>query len=249
MKKLPYQQIASKTLKTMVLSRNGKISPHIPETKWYNYEQLKQMLHRHSAVFIKPDKGGGGAGTVRVTKLGSRKVELHTLNSRKVIDARKLPFYLKSFLNPRRHYIIQQWIDLGKINGRPFDLRVHLQKPLSSWQISGVCAKIAAPGKIVTNHCKGGQPVEAPKALYQVAAQKKQTIFLMRKIYNLSKEVAKTLNVFFPGLRELGIDLGVDKKLGIWIFEVNTRPDFKMFRVLEDLHMYDRIRKTHRFIV
>lgn len=91
--------------------------------------------------------------------------------------------------------------------------------------------------------------MEAQKALYQVSTQKKQTNFLMRKIYNLSKEIAKTLNIFFPGLRELGIDLGVDKNLDIWIFEVNTRPDFKMFRVLDNHHMYDRIRKTHRFIV
>ncbi len=249
MKKLPYQQIASKALKTMVLLQNRKISPYIPETKRFNNQQLKQMLLNHSSVFIKPDKGGGGVGTVRVTKLGSQKVELHTLNNRRVIGSEKLLSYLKRCLNPKRHYIIQQGIELGKINGRPFDLRVHLQKPFSSWLISGVCAKIAAPGKIVTNHCKGGLPVEAQKALYQVSAQKKQTNFLMKKIYNLSKEIAKTLNDFFPGLRELGIDLGVDKNLDIWIFEVNTRPDFKMFRVLTDQHMYDRIRRTHRFIV
>lgn len=249
MKRLPYQQVASKALKTMVLLRNEQISPYIPETRCYNYQQLRQMLSRHSSVFIKPDKGGGGVGTVRVTKLGSQKLELHTLNRRRVIEPRNLPLYVKRCLNPKRHYIIQQGIDLGEINGRPFDLRVHLQKPLSNWQISGVCAKIAAPGKIVTNHCKGGLPVEAQKALYQVSAQKKQTNFLMRKIYNLSKEIAKTLNIFFPGLRELGIDLGVDKNLDIWIFEVNTRPDFKMFRVLADHHMYNQIRKTHRFIV
>ncbi|MGA8941196.1 MAG: YheC/YheD family protein [Thermoactinomyces sp.] len=249
MKKLPYQQIASKTLKTIVLLRNEKIRPYIPETRRFGYRQLKHMLLRHSMVFVKPDKGGGGVGTVRVKKLDPQRMELHTLNSRIVIDSRNLFPTLLRCLNPKRHYIIQQGIDLGKINGRPFDLRVHLQKPLSSWQISGVCAKIAAPGKIVTNHCKGGLPVEAQKALVQVSSQKKQVNVLMRQIYNLSKEIAKTLNNFFPGLRELGIDLGVDKNLDIWIFEVNTRPDFKMFRVLKDHDMYDRIRKTHRLIV
>lgn len=249
MKPLPYQQVASKRLKTMVLMTNHRVRPYIPETRRWDPLRLKQMLRRHTSLFIKPDKGGGGAGAVRLLKQGNGKIEIRTLNRQKVIDSGSLFFYLKQCLRPGNNYIIQQGIDLGEIGGRPFDLRVHLQKPFFRWQISGICAKVAAPGQIVTNHCKGGLPVEAKNALYHVARQQSRTVDLMKEIRTLSKETAHTLNAAFPGLKELGIDLGVDKNLRIWIFEVNTRPDFKMFRSLNNPRMYRRILKNHSLIV
>lgn len=249
MKQLMYQQVASKRLKTMVLMTNHRVRPYIPETRRLNPRHLKQMLHRHASLFIKPDKGGGGVGAVKLLKRGRRKIELRTLNRHKVIDTGSLLFYLKQCLRPGNNYIIQQGIDLGEIGGRPFDLRVHLQKPFNRWQISGICAKVAAPGKIVTNHCKGGVPIEAKNALYQVTRHQSRTVDLMKEIRDLSRETAHTLNAAFPGLKELGIDLGVDKNLRVWIFEVNTRPDFKMFRSLNNPQMYRRILKNHSLIV
>jgi YheC/D like ATP-grasp len=249
LKPLPYQQVASKSLKTMVLMTNHRIRPYIPETRRFSPRNLVRMLTRHTSLFVKPDKGGGGAGAVRLLKRGWGKIEIRTLNRQKVIEIGKLFHYLNQCMHPEKNYIIQQGIDLGEISGRPFDLRVHLQKPFHRWHITGVCAKVAAPGKIVTNHCKGGLPVEAKHALFQVAGNPGRTMHLMNEIQALSKETARTLNAAFPGLKELGIDLGVDKNLRIWIFEVNTRPDFKMFRSLNNSRMYRRILKNHALIV
>lgn len=98
LKQLMYQQVASKRLKTMVLMTNHRVRPYIPETRRLNPRHLKQMLHRHASLFIKPDKGGGGVGAVKLLKRGRRKIELRTLNRHKVIDTGSLLFYLKKCL-------------------------------------------------------------------------------------------------------------------------------------------------------
>ncbi|MBA4494075.1 YheC/YheD family protein [Paenactinomyces guangxiensis] len=245
----PYQQIASKALKTMVLQKNERIFPYLPETYWYHPAKLKQMLDEYEFVFIKPDKGGGGGGAIRIKKWSDYEIVCHTLYSRKVLASSEVAGWIEKRLKPGKRYIMQQGIRLMKVQGRPFDLRIHMQKVGKEWTFSGICAKLAAPGKIVTNYCKGGQPYEAYKALLEISSyNQKRAKEIFVELYYLSKEIAKTLNSRFTGLKELGIDAGIDEQLRIWIFEVNTRPNFKMFRDLPSLHMYRRIKniRYHR---
>jgi D-alanine-D-alanine ligase-like ATP-grasp enzyme len=114
--------------------------------------------------------------------------------------------------------------------------------------LTGVAAKIAAPGKIVTNFCKGGQPYQAGDAVCQVcgtdSAPKK-----IQELNQMAYRVAHVLSKRFKGLRELGIDAGMDNNGKIWIFEVNTRPTYGMFRKLKDLKMYYKIRRNRKQIV
>ncbi|SEM82108.1 YheC/YheD family protein [Lihuaxuella thermophila] len=243
----PYQQIASKTLKTWVLQKNEAIRAYLPETHWYHPETLNLMLDKHGSVFIKPDKGGGGRGAIRIEKRSNQKVECRSLNERILLPPEQIIGWIERRLNPTKKYIMQQGIHLATIKGRPFDLRIFLQKPRQEWEVNGICAKLASPGKIVTNYSKGGQPYEAYKALLGITSQdKKKAKEIFVELYCLSKEIAKTLNSRFSGLKELGIDAGIDKQLRIWIFEVNTKPNFKMFRYLPDRRMFMRIYQTHR---
>jgi hypothetical protein len=162
---LPYQQIASKTLKTWVLQKSEVIRAYLPETNWYHPETLNEMLDKYGSVFIKPDKGGGGKGAIRVQKRSGQIVECRSLYERNVLPPTQIRDWIERRLNPTKKYIIQQGIYLATVKGRPFDLRILLQKPDKEWEVNGICAKLAAPGKIVTNYCKGAQPYEAYKAL------------------------------------------------------------------------------------
>jgi len=248
-KRRPYQQIASKAVKTKVLMENERILPYLPETKWYHRRELMNMLQKHGAVFIKPDKGGGGRGAIKVALHGNA-VECQDLFRRKILPKSEAISWVESRLQPGKKYIMQQAIRLATISKRPFDLRVLIQKPESDWKISGICAKVAAPGKIVTNFCKGGRPLEAEKALAIIThPEKSKAKALLAELTSLSKEIAKTLNQRFTGLKELGVDAGVDRQGRIWIFEVNTRPNFKMFRVLPNKKIYRKICDYHHQIV
>jgi hypothetical protein len=245
----PYQQIASKALKTAVLRKSERTRPYLPVTEWYDPSALFLMLNRFRSVFIKPDKGGGGAGAIRLNLRPDGDIEAKTLYSQNRLSRGELIKWLERRFQPKKRYIMQQGITLAQVKGRPFDIRVHLQKPSKEWKVSGFCAKLAAPGKIVTNHCRGGKPYDAYQALVEAAGGKaRRAREVYQELYFLSKEIARTLNSRFTGLKELGIDAGVDEALKIWIFEVNTRPDFKMFRYLEDMNAYRTIKKIHRHI-
>lgn len=246
----PYQQIASKYLKTQVLETNPKIRPYLPATIWYHSQGLHQMLSRFGRVFIKPDKGGGGGGAIKLNYLKGDRVKCQSLYSKKTLPRSEVERWIQKRINLKRKYLIQQGIDLALIQGnRPFDIRVNMQKPEKTWLITGMCAKVASPGNIVTNHCRGGKPIYVDQALLAVTKDSYQAKSLQVEIYALSKEIAKTLNRRFTSLKELGIDIGIDRNHRIWVFEVNTRPDFKMFRDLPDKQIYQKIIKLHRKIV
>lgn len=243
-----YQQIASKGLKTKILQQDSLLRNYIPHTAWYQEETLRAMLDQYHYLFIKPDKGGGGVGIIRVKKLTGEQYECKTLYRRKVVSSRELPTLIKAWTRSDKRYLIQQGIKLATLKGRPFDLRLMLQRQHTDWELTGVAAKIAAPGKIVTNFCKGGQPYAAKDAVRKVYGQwlaKEKTA----ELKNLAYQVAEVLNKRFSGLRELGIDAGIDNDGKIWIFEVNTRPDFSMFKKLKNLQMYNKIRSKHLRIV
>ncbi|RAL23376.1 YheC/YheD family protein [Thermoflavimicrobium daqui] len=246
-----YQQIASKALKTMVLLKHDSVKPYIPESGWYHQETLLSMLEKYTSVYIKPDKGGGGEGIIRIRQIQDEIYEYCSpYHCRYVVGKKQLIKAIDRKLSPLKRYIIQQGISLATIKDRPFDLRIFLQKPDEKWELTGMVAKIASPGQIVTNYCKGSRPCEVSRVLrYITRNNEKKMSELFYELYYLSKNVAKILNHRFNGLKELGIDVGIDKQNHIWIFEVNTRPRFKMFSKLVNPIMYNQIVKNHKKII
>ena len=250
MRRVRYQQIASKLLKTAVIRNHPPLAAYIPETRWYSREALLEMMKKYSTVYLKPDKGTGGGGIIRLRKMGDNRYEYKDLTSRRVTSFDQLLRLLDRKIRSKHHYLIQKGISLASIQGCPFDIRVFLQKPHHEWLISGMAAKIAKPGKIVTNYCKGGRPYDIFKALY-LATSKNHEIAkkIFVELYYISKEIAKILNRRFLGLRELGIDLGIDKQNRIWVFEVNTNPNFQLFKKIGNQEMYHCIRRRHQQFV
>lgn len=246
-RKKVFQQIASKGLKTMILERDKWVKSYIPKTVWYRDDHLLNMLDEFGTVFVKPDKGGGGVGIIRVKREKNGSVECKSLKHHKIVPIQRVIPLIKTYLNPAKRYLIQQGIPLAQINGRPFDIRLMLQRIDRDWELTGIAAKLAAPGKIVTNFCKGGKPYTARDAVAKacpVDAPKK-----MAELGKLAYRVAHVLSDRFRGLRELGIDAGIDKNGNIWIFEVNTRPTYGMFRKLKNLQMYYNIRRNRKLII
>jgi YheC/D like ATP-grasp len=245
-----YQQIASKLLKTRVLEKTESLRPFLPETRLYSADTLEQMLQRYPTVYVKPDKGGGGGGILRVRKREDDKYEICFRTSTKITNRSRLDTRLRSCFLAGKRYLIQQGIDLVTIDHRPFDFRLLLQRPGNEWELTGIVAKAAAPGRIVTNHCKGGVPVDAISALWVAANGDPDTIQRwVKELVWLGIGTADALYARFTGLRELGIDVGLDRNGRFWIFEVNTRPQFRMFKKIGDRSMYRKIMQFHSKIV
>lgn len=242
-----YRQIASKALKTKVMMENPGLLPYIPKTTWYTPHTLDRMLAVFPTVFIKPDKGGGGAGILRVQKEREGRFQICFRKVCRSVERFRLAGMVNGLLIPGKRYLIQQGIDLARIQGRPVDIRILLQKPERKWVISGMVAKVAAQGQFVTNHSKGGKPVSLEKAFALIWGKETPVAsFLLDQLKELALRTAFVLDSRFPGIKELGIDVGADQSGRLWIFEVNTRPQFQMFRKVQGPGFYTEILKRHR---
>lgn len=247
-RKLKYRQIASKAMKHVVMWKHPYLRSCLPATAWYSEENIKKMMMQFPTVFVKPDKGGGGSGIVRIRKLTHRFEVCFRKNCR-MVEERNLGRTVEKLLSPSRRYILQEGVELATIKERPFDIRVLLQKPRDRWTLSGMVVKVAARGRFVTNHCKGGQPMEMKKALHAMDGEGITPEKTIRELEKISYLTADVLERSFPGLKELGIDVGLDREGTPWIFEVNTRPFFRMFSKIGNPSVYRKILRNHQQII
>lgn len=216
------RQLANKWLKTEALLTDTRILKHIPQTRMYNSHNLRRMLHTYGMVVIKPIRGGGGYGVIKVSYGGGTYAYTQFMQRRSFTSFQAL-YRSLSGVKVKRQYIIQQGIHLARINGRPIDYRVKVAKTEKGWEYRAMVGRLARPGLFVTNLCKGGTQLTAREALARSLspASVKSKRQKMKELTNICIGI---LERRFPGIGELGFDYGIDRRGRIWIFEVNTRP-------------------------
>ncbi|GGA35351.1 YheC/YheD family protein [Paenibacillus physcomitrellae] len=219
---MPGRQLADKWLKTEALLAEPSIAGHIPQTRLYDASNLKNMLHHFGMVVIKPVRGGGGFGVIKVEWNG-RTYSFTKGTMKKVYRSFNALFAALAKAKVKRKYLIQQGIRLARISGRPIDYRVKVVKVGDSWQYRSMVGRLARPGLFVTNLCKGGRQLTARQGLSRCFSGKKAA-FKRKEMRELTNTSIGVLENAFPGIGELGFDYGVDVSGKIWIFEVNTRP-------------------------
>lgn len=235
-----YQVVSSKMKKTKVLLHNRTIARHIPQTLFFSQAALKNMINRYPLLFVKPDQGHKGKRVAAIRKSGDNYLIHYETRIIPVRDINAVLSFVHK-LSRKDIFILQQGIELLKIDQRPSDLRIMVQKPYDQWEISGIMGRNAAPGMIVTNRSRGGILMSHDKLMQKADVPEEKARYLLEVIYSLSTNVADCLTRSFPGLRELGIDMGIDQEFWPWIFEVNTKPVRAMFKGNQEIQNNHRI--------
>jgi glutathione synthase/RimK-type ligase-like ATP-grasp enzyme len=180
------------------------------------------MLARYGMVVVKPVRGAGGIGVIKVEKRGSTYRLTHKSTSRTYSSFSGLQRALNA-TRKKRAYLIQRGIRLATIGGRPIDYRVKYVKENGRWTYRSMVGRLARPGLFVTNLCRGGTQLTAAQGISRslsgklVKAKKRE----MRHLTNASTMLLESR---FPGIGSLGYDYGIDRNGHIWMLEVNTRP-------------------------
>ncbi|WP_274363969.1 YheC/YheD family protein [Paenibacillus thermotolerans] len=241
--------VYGKLRKGNAMRSDRTLRKHLPETYPYKPATVLKMIRKYSSVFIKPDKGSQGKGIIRIRRLSSDKVQISWGLRHRKVPSGKAVRTLSRLLRPNSTYLIQQGLELEKYKNRKFDIRIFMQKPQSKWFISGRIVRVGAPGRFVTNYSQGASPQTIENVFNSIYKNRpNNTKQMIKKIDALCFALAKRMDRKFPGVRELGIDIGVDKKSSIWIIEANTTPQFNSFKRLSDKTMYKRILARHRYI-
>ncbi|WP_253944607.1 YheC/YheD family protein [Paenibacillus sp. NEAU-GSW1] len=216
------RQLASKWTKTAVLRSHPTIVPHIPPTKRYSSENLRSMLNTHQMVVVKPVRGAGGHGVIKVSKTDVGYSYSYYAKTRSFSSFESMKRSLDK-CKKKRAYLIQKGIRLATVNGRPIDYRVKYVKTEKGWVYRAIVGRIAKPGLFVTNICRGGTLVSAAQGI-RMSLSPSLVGVKKRKMRELTVLSTQLLEMRFPGIGQLGFDYGIDTEGNIWIFEVNTRP-------------------------
>ncbi|MFS0724983.1 YheC/YheD family protein [Paenibacillus sp. 1P07SE] len=233
--------IKSKWVKTKWLLKKKEVGNYVPHTLLFNRGNLDRMLSRHATVYFKPTGGSGGFHIHRIKKREHGYQVQHNAKHNHYSTVKGLYGYL----NQRRRgrsYLLQKGIQLATVNGRPFDIRVMVQKSRAGvWKSTAMFTKIGKPGKVATNYNQGGAIGYFGETLSRANFSKEMILRKERELKNLGRSVGHIFDKHSSGFRELGLDVALDRTGRAWILEVNTRPQFYPLKQMKDKTMYRRI--------
>ncbi len=241
-------RIASKWLKHRVLAEYPSIRKHLPETHLYTNASLWNTIRRHRSVYLKPVVGSGGNGIIRIIRKNESSFLVQKGMNKYPVKSKQSLFRLIRRLTGPKRYLVQQGINMISIQNRPLDYRLLILRPRADWEIIGTMGKWAAPGKIVTNFVRGAKPINLCSSLKRsIGYNNGECANMEERINLLGMGVAKTLGNRYR-MRDLGLDIAIDKRGRLWILEVNTGPFYKLFRYHHNRSLYPKIVRYMRMI-
>lgn len=232
------------------LIRDLKVLPHLPETVRYSQRNLVMFLAKYNSVFLKPIIGTGGSGIIKIYFKEPYYI-MHYLKYKITFSSLERLFYQISRIMNHKHrpYMIQQGIDLISINNRPIDFRVLLLKPYNEWIPMGIMGKLGVENKVVTNKCRGGRPILFNVAIARTLRLNSTEIMnLEKKLFSLGVNVGEALSKDYRYVRELGMDIAIDKNKNFYILEVNAMPRYNLFKYHKNKALYPQIARYIHYI-
>ncbi|MFM1652973.1 YheC/YheD family protein [Brevibacillus sp. B_LB10_24] len=219
---------------------------HQPLTGIYSPLLLHQFLDRFDSVFIKPEKKVPNHLIFLVqwvTKSDERKViyldesikpllVLHEDQQLAFSSIRSFDFWLDLYREGEQ-YIIQQAIDRIEWEERPVDLRTILQINWQGhWEITGLFARVAQRGTMVTDPKGGGKAVRIEEYLSGIGMEMREQKEIRKKLAFLSMVAAKGLAATYRN-PIYAFDFGLDQDKKLWLMGLDTKPDIRILRSVD----------------
>ncbi|TDF98099.1 YheC/YheD family protein [Paenibacillus piri] len=201
----------------------------MPYSMTFSKAHLRQAMNQYSELFIKPVSGSVGSGVIKIKRSGGGRWNVYWKRGKpaQTSAAQTVAFLMRQVGG--RSYLIQEAVPLAKYKGRPYDLRVAVQRgQTGQWQMTGMVGKVAAKGSHVTNVAKGGRAKGCERLFRHsglpVAATK-------RDVRQASLKIAAFLGRKLPHLADLGLDMGVDRNGRVKFIEMNCRDQRYSFKL------------------
>ncbi|WP_028987695.1 YheC/YheD family protein [Thermicanus aegyptius] len=232
-----------------LLRKEPSLHPHLPQTYLANRATLTLMMNRYSNLILKPDNGSIGEGIMRLERKGKRwnlnyptRLRNGRTRWKHISFTTKIPQFLLKRLQQRK-YLVQEGISFVKKEGRPFDLRVAVQKEYGGkWKVTGIVAKVAAKGHFLTNVARGGKCHSLEEVL---ANHPSLTPALVEsRLIPLALQAAHLLEKQVPFLADMGLDMGCNEEGHLYLIEINLRDLRITFRNAGLLEAWKRVHAT-----
>lgn len=204
------------------------LQDHLPKTYPYGHKRLLQLLAQGKQVILKLRTGQLGTGIYLIRKKG-RKTYVHLGTSSPLASfssAEELLAWLEVVADDA--WLLQEFISLARLDGRPFDVRILVQKDgCGNWLATAALSRTALRYSYVTNLSHAILPASS------VLSQVFPGLRLLPKLEALSLRAAAAAEQALGSLGEISVDFGLDQEGRIWIIELNGKPMKTLFRNLE----------------
>ncbi|WP_077211702.1 YheC/YheD family protein [Bacillus dakarensis] len=225
-----------------------RIHKHIPKTYFLksNIEDLIRFLKEEGKVILKPASLSRGRGILILEETKNHEYILYDYQQKDHVvhylyEPEQIYKLLESLNVFEMDYIFQTYIPLLRINGRPFDIRVVMQKAnRTTWNCSGIECRVAGENEVITNIARGGEAITLEEAISRS--------HLNLPYYEIRKHILKICHKFCKKVEkkdqhfgEFGLDIALDQEGYPWILEANIFPSFKGFKKM-DYEQYLKIR-------
>jgi hypothetical protein len=197
-----------------ILMKEPRLRPHLPGTYEGTLDNVGTMMKLYDSLIIKPNKSSIGRGVMKLERSGKfwkltypASLSIHNKTWRTIrFSGSKLPLVLRSRLMSGR-YIVQQRLPLATFRGRPFDMRVSVQRNAEGkWQITGIVAKAASKKSFLTNVAQGGS-VHRLEDILKAEYSHLQPEEVVKSIHLFSLLIAEHLDSNLPLMADLGLDV------------------------------------------
>ncbi|WP_020615951.1 YheC/YheD family protein [Paenibacillus daejeonensis] len=202
--------------------------------------QLLQWLAAYpGGLFVKPDGGMQGRGAMKLSR-SARGLPLLLEGRTRTNQSFRLSSLPENVMEQirsiggRGRYVMQPFLQLSDPEGRPFDLRVLVQKDGSGrWSLTGSAVRRGTADSITSNLHGGGEAISAAPALTQWFGSERAAQ-LLPELTDVSLRLAARLEERAGRLVELGLDYGLDRSGRLWLLEANSKPGRRIFALTDD---------------
>jgi glutathione synthase/RimK-type ligase-like ATP-grasp enzyme len=234
----------NKYLKYSFLSESRRLSKYLPSTATLKKRTLTAFLNKYGDIILKPIDGKRGFGVIRITEKNRKQYKIHTEDIRLTLEGSKHLYNQVKKFTGSRGYLVQRRISLATVTGRPFDIRVIVQRKSETapWKVTGKAVKVAGKGFIVTNIERSrGTVMTLKTAIRKSLLKNSSPTRLESKIEKVALRAASRLSKLYRNQYIFGFDMALDKNGRVWIIEANLSPMLSHFKKLGSRKMYRRI--------
>lgn len=220
----------------------------LPMTEWYSRQSVSTMLNKFGKVYTKPiDTWGGHLVSLITFQAGTYVWAMQQRNVRTYQTLSDLMSEMSEIYGPH-DCIVQEAAPLARYKGRPFDIRVHMQRDEGgSWNYAGDLVRVGGANAQVSNVGASDGSVHLLTDVLDDILPKTKVCRVQRKLETIGYTIADLLDSYRE-FNEIGIDLGVEKYGQLWLIEVNTddalgQPSHELFAKHPDQRIYRQLRQ------
>ncbi|MED1205736.1 YheC/YheD family protein [Heyndrickxia acidicola] len=216
------------------IKEGGEYEPYlIPSETYKDFETFDIFANRFDKIVMKPVSGHQGGGILFIEREGKAEYKINENGETNIYSEKALKKLLMEHTK-EQEYLIQPFIMCKIKSGHVYDFRLHVQKNGEGrWVITSIYPRIGQLGTFTSNMSNGGYTAYLKHFLKNEFGNKWFDVYQQLKWFSLNFPVHFETLYKGDSFDELGIDIGVDQKRKLWIFEVNWRPGAPMIFDLE----------------